>query len=1282
MSKKLTALLLAFVLVFSTFTMAFAEETLSGDAAIVAAIGMLKGDSEAGVTAEYLASTPTRLQAAILFLRLKGLEEEALAYTGTENFPDAVGYSWAGGEAIMGYLKAHPELGWQGTYGNFLPTEKINAQSYYKVILEALGYKQNTASVVGDFDWSEVFEFAADLGLIAVADVEDFTVNDIAIATVEGLVTPMKDSEVTLAASLVTAGIIDPVVAAEAGIYEEEATELELAVAAAEEAIAALNAEIALADKEAVVAARALVAAAQAIDAAAVISNIDVLAAAEAKIAELELAAMTYDIKSATILSSKVIEVTLNTAATAVAPNFTVTDAAGTAIAVASAEFSPWNTDNKSILVTLAADTTAGTLYTIKSGTAAANFGGVAKETVKPTATVASTDYNEVTVTFSEAVDARTIVFSAAEKYGTKAALNVTLKQIKSSTEVVFTSDAQSSATLYGTVISGVKDFAGNEMTKDEAKTFVGQAMNTNKQGLDTITVNDSVTLVVAFDINVDQAAATNIANYAIAEKYGSKTVVPVTAAEMNKDANGVVLPKQVKLTLGADTKTGTLYEMVVTNVGTAYGKEINADDDTKTFVGIDKDTKAPNAVTATSDSNTQITLTFTDANGADNLPAAVDTSLITIAEKYGSKAALTLTLKEVKNNTIVFTTSTQAAATLYEVKVAKGLTDKLGNATTAELTTTVVGSGVATKISAISAITDNTSTTGKIRVQFNKNYGTGGLDVASYYIDGGIGYPTKVEAVAGNPDKVDLTVAKTVTGKLYKMTVKNVSNSDGVAMDAAGVSLNFVGTGGAAVAEPKLEAAIAMNNQMVKLYFDTEVKGITGLINSTTNAVIANAIEYGTVTDPGDNSLTDFNYGFIDPENSKVLIVYTTADNAFNTGNANGIYYINVDGVTAMDNNYDEVTMAKNTTEPAEIAIEGVVATSANTMTIYFNQAVRHLGVTDNATSADEFAFVDVNGNGTYQDGTDGEIVAARALNTTKTQWEVRINQTLANQQYSLVINTGAAAAIISDVVSGTRTTALDTDVTSIAFAGNATNITYINDVYAVATDARTIVVYYPEDMDKASAETTENYDIDADAATILLATYNDDNNTVTLIVSEDIDASTDEVVIDANDITNAIGNKQVETELGANLEVVFAKSTTTPAKVGIKEVVADVAANTVTITFDQRFMSATSLDFDNTADAGVTETAALLAALNITVDGTDTIEAAEISDINTLLGAADVLNSSAGYIDTIVINLTVDIDDNQQASVSFDKPATQNFTGIKGQIQDVDAAAYIFVQ
>lgn len=173
------------------------------DAQICQDLGLIKGMGD-GNWDRYLATKPTKMQAAIILLRLKGLEETAESFKRPDNFADAHSVKNLYQQNILAYLKAHPSLGFQGDGTYFKPNDKVTAQQYYKVLLAALGYKQNT-----DFEWKDTLTFAADKGLKKVSSVKDLTINDLCTATVEALSAKVKGSDETLVAQLVDRGVIN-----------------------------------------------------------------------------------------------------------------------------------------------------------------------------------------------------------------------------------------------------------------------------------------------------------------------------------------------------------------------------------------------------------------------------------------------------------------------------------------------------------------------------------------------------------------------------------------------------------------------------------------------------------------------------------------------------------------------------------------------------------------------------------------------------------------------------------------------------------------------------------------------------------------------------------------------------------------------------------------------------------------------------------------------------------------------------------------------------------------
>ncbi len=163
---------------------------------LAAQLGVLRGDGQ-GVSEAYLAKSTTRIQAAILYLRLLGKEGEALAYSGTDTFADAASAGKANGP-VLAYLRNHPEYGWNGTGGNqFEPNAPVTSQQLYKVMLEALEYKSGS-----DFDYDDTLAFAASKGLIRAAAAAPFKNADLAVALIEALQATVKAGGKTLFAQL------------------------------------------------------------------------------------------------------------------------------------------------------------------------------------------------------------------------------------------------------------------------------------------------------------------------------------------------------------------------------------------------------------------------------------------------------------------------------------------------------------------------------------------------------------------------------------------------------------------------------------------------------------------------------------------------------------------------------------------------------------------------------------------------------------------------------------------------------------------------------------------------------------------------------------------------------------------------------------------------------------------------------------------------------------------------------------------------------------------------
>jgi len=201
------------------------EEVISPAAESCITLGIISED----VTVEYMKQEVTKLTAAVTLLKLRGLYEEAKAYKGSESFQDADKAGSDEEKNIMAYLKKNPQYGFVAEEGtdNFNPSQPITEQYYYRLLLEALGYKETKEGSLGDFTWADTLEFAKKAGLTP-ANVEKPTIDNLASAIVKALKANTQDERVYIN-KLVEAGKFTKEQAEYAGIYAAEVTSVKSA---------------------------------------------------------------------------------------------------------------------------------------------------------------------------------------------------------------------------------------------------------------------------------------------------------------------------------------------------------------------------------------------------------------------------------------------------------------------------------------------------------------------------------------------------------------------------------------------------------------------------------------------------------------------------------------------------------------------------------------------------------------------------------------------------------------------------------------------------------------------------------------------------------------------------------------------------------------------------------------------------------------------------------------------------------------------------------------------
>lgn len=149
-----------------------------------------------------LEAAPTRLQALIMFIRVLGEEEQALAWTGTTPFRDVAPGTEA--EKYVGYAY---ERGYTTGYSatEFRPAGAANAFQYTEFVLRAMGYSAST-------NLADVFQRAMDAGVLTAGEADmlrqdRFLRAELVYISYYALEAPLPNSGRTLADQLMDAGV-------------------------------------------------------------------------------------------------------------------------------------------------------------------------------------------------------------------------------------------------------------------------------------------------------------------------------------------------------------------------------------------------------------------------------------------------------------------------------------------------------------------------------------------------------------------------------------------------------------------------------------------------------------------------------------------------------------------------------------------------------------------------------------------------------------------------------------------------------------------------------------------------------------------------------------------------------------------------------------------------------------------------------------------------------------------------------------------------------------------
>ncbi|KUO73493.1 MAG: hypothetical protein APF77_19540 [Clostridia bacterium BRH_c25] len=923
MGKKVIALLVALVMILPQMgSMDLFAASIGTEAGACKELGILIGADASGVTTEYLATTPTRIQAFIIVLRLKGLYSEATEYEGYDNFSDASASGWA--KNYMAYAKSHPNLGWGGyPNGTFAPADKINGQAFYKVMLETLGYKQDI-----DFTYADTLKFAQSIGLVKKAEdiskLGNFTVDAVAKGIYSALNTKPKNSDKKLITVMVEQDIITSQKAVAAGFtldtkdakiisfdaVSNNRIELEF-----DQTILLQKADVDISQVGGSSRLSILSVESQGKTATIITTEANPFSAYELTINTLvpttnlvvknykkKFVAMPKDVTKPTvkheitgrneILLTFSEEVSRETAENL--SNYMVEND----VAVLSAELTEsrkavrlrttnmLSTDFYRLTVQNVCDTAGNSIDRYK-----VPFDGAQKDLRNPSVvSVRSENSTTLTVTFDERVDK--ITAESMDNYYIDNGVSVTNAKLDDTGKAVTISTTeQQSGTIYNLTVQNVSDSWGNIMYRKDYR-FVGDSTKPTA----TIMAVSNNEVLITFSKKVSRESAENASNYVIDKG--------LTVKEAVLDDSGKVV---TLITSGQTLRE--LYTVTVMQVYDLWGNMISIY--TGKFGGMQADTRKL-AYTAKSDGN-QIILTFNKrldkSTAEDNFNYVLDKEL-----GYAAKATLDST-----GRIVTLLTANHSNGKMYSVTVENvedifgevissdsnvctkkfvGISSSSGSSTGTLNLETVVTVNVNTVDLIFSAeLTEDELEDMRVKVRVPEEYShTMPASLTSYIYFVGDKRNVRVQYETDSSKNPDLFKS----GNVYEVVVTGIDRLN--SKNSANIKM-FAGTGTPNTA-PEVLSVVALNSTAVEVAFSEPVKGIT-----KNQFDIKNSINISDISVKSSTEITDKVTLYLSSSTKLYDSVYklyvrtgvkdAAGLNAVNVGTGSSNNYIEFDGLS-----------------------------------------------------------------------------------------------------------------------------------------------------------------------------------------------------------------------------------------------------------------------------------------------------------------------------------------------------------------------------------------------
>ncbi len=456
-----------------------------------------------------------------------------------------------------------------------------------------------------------------------------------------------------------------------------------------------------------------------------------------------------------------------------------------------------------------------------------------------------------------------------------------------------------------------------NKSTKGIISDYVTANLYISRPKMISAMSKSNTEVCITFDTQMDKIKAESISNYSIPG-------LTLLKAELDQTGKIITL-------ITSNQIAGTIYTLTASNV-TDINENLIDPDYTKSMFGgtpnIDK-TK-PRLLHAIAKSNTKLDVAFNE--GMDKISAENISNYI-IPGLSVLKAEL-----DPFTNIVTLTTSSQIAGTIYKLTVSN-ITDITGNIIDADYNQSQFGGLPPDTIKPSLVLVQPINST-SLKVCFSEPMDKALASATNcYYLGPELGYPTGITKDTEIPNgSVWILATKPQSSKMYRLTVSYVTDENGNEIDPDKNEFSFPGIKELDTIKPKINSAVAINKNTVKIVFSEAMK-----ISTISAAAFTFSLQSGV-----DNSTSKITEGSAHPDS--ILI---SDDNKSVTVNFTGSYMTGgvVYKVTADYTLQDEAGNSMTTDNSALFAglsvenqapkISHIMAINNQTLKIGFNKAI-----------------------------------------------------------------------------------------------------------------------------------------------------------------------------------------------------------------------------------------------------------------------------------------------------------------------------------------------------